>query len=281
MHMRSHESRFELSKWYLDCVSTDGDAFIGYAATLRYRALRLHYSSSLRHRSSRSTQVTTSLKKYAAPFADSGGSLHWTSRPLKVEGTWEAAALPIARKLFESGSGSIQWNCLLPRARCRMNFGNQECLEGLGYAEHLTLSIPPWELPITELRWGRYLSENDALVWIDWRGPIPLSQIFHNGLPIAGVQVTDHGLHLGSKGPILSFEERRVLREGPLIRTALAAIPGIQKLFPMQSLRMYECKWLSRGILKAQGRQSGTGWAVHEVVRFGPETAPDRIPVVD
>jgi hypothetical protein len=278
--MRSHKSRFELSKWYLDCVSPDGDAFIGYAATLRYRALQLHYSSSLRYQPPQATQVTTSLKKYSIPSEDAAGLLHWASQHLKIDGTWEATALPIEQKLLESDGGNILWQCLLPRARCRVNLGGQKCLEGLGYAEHLSLTIPPWELPITELRWGRYLSENDALVWIDWRGPIPLSRIFHNGVPITDVRVDDHALHLGSNGSILSFEERRVLREGPLIKTALASIPGIKKLFPRQSLQTYECKWLSRGILKAQGRQTSTGWAIHDVVRFGPDAAPERIPIV-
>ena len=42
-------------------------------------------------------------------------------------------------------------------------------LRGLGYAEHLSMTIPPWRLPIDTLRWGRFLSPERSVVWIDWQ----------------------------------------------------------------------------------------------------------------
>ena len=38
-------ARFTLSKWYLDCMTAEGDAVIGYVAELRYRALVVRYTS--------------------------------------------------------------------------------------------------------------------------------------------------------------------------------------------------------------------------------------------
>jgi hypothetical protein len=38
---------FVLSKYYLDCVSDDGDVFIAYAAEVRWHALALSYTAVL------------------------------------------------------------------------------------------------------------------------------------------------------------------------------------------------------------------------------------------
>ena len=38
---------FELSKWYLDCVTASGDASIAYTGTVNWGPVRLHYASLL------------------------------------------------------------------------------------------------------------------------------------------------------------------------------------------------------------------------------------------
>ena len=128
------------------------------------------------------------------------------------------------------------------------------------------MSIPPWQLPIKELRWGRFLSDTDALVWVDWRGETPLNLVFHNGNQIEDVAITDHGFKAGDL--MLSLDENAVIREGPLIKTALSKIPGLRNLFPLRVLGTYECKWLSRGTLKETAGEAVNGWTIHEVVRW-------------
>ena len=44
---------FELSKWYADCVTEQGDALILYCAELRWRGPAIHYTSLLTHRGGR------------------------------------------------------------------------------------------------------------------------------------------------------------------------------------------------------------------------------------
>ena len=63
----------------------------------------------------------------------------------------EASAPPIHRRLFESADGIVDWTCEMPRARTRIG---EVC--GDGYAEVLHMTVPPWKLPIDELRWGRF-----------------------------------------------------------------------------------------------------------------------------
>lgn len=249
-------------------MSNAGDVFIGYAAALRWRSLVIHYSSILQQLNGEATKVKTSLHKISAPTI-SGTSLCWVSPHLGVEGNWQATAAPLERTLFESDIGSIEWHCLQPCSRVEICVGDQQPINGLGYVEHISISIPPWRLPIDELRWGRFLSETDALVWIDWRGLHPLTIAFHNGLLMENLQVTDQEIASNREKTVLAFTDSQILREGQLIKTALSVIPGIRKLLPLRSLQTYECKWRSRGVLKQQGTVLSSGWTIHEVVRFG------------
>jgi hypothetical protein len=250
-------------------VSEAGDVFIGYAALLRWKAFTLKYSSVLEKRKDRSTEARTSLVKFSAPqITDS--LLAWTSDPLGVSGTWKALCAPVERTLFESDAGEIKWRCLQPRAEADIYLGKERRrLRGFGYAEHITITVPPWQLPIEELRWGRFLSESESLVWIDWRGPHPLRLVLQNGVEARSAQVTDSEVRLDTGRQILKLEEKQVLREGALINTAFSVIPGIGKILPLRSLNTYECKWRSRGFLEDPASPAvGEGWAIHEIVRW-------------
>lgn len=268
---------FLLSKWYLDCVTGDGSAFIGYAASLSWKGLTLSYSSALRYRPGEGVRTDTTLEEFSTPEV-AGQTIRWSSPRLRVEGTWEADARPLRRTLLESDAGDIEWDCLHPRARASIRGGGAR-LEGLGYVERLSMSLPPWRLPFEELRWGRFLSEEDSLVWIDWRGGDSLNLSFHNGARVEGALPSDHELTAG--GVRLDLGESTVLRDGVLGDTVLPSIPGVRRLFPFRILRTRECKWLSRGVLKGPGAGDGSGWAIHEVVRwprksFRQDSRPER-----
>jgi len=208
-------------------------------------------------------EINTTLHFSAPQVTDS--SIQWASSHLGVLGTWKGIAQPIKRTLLESPGGNIEWNCLLPRARAEVLIGGRQ-MGGLGYVEHLTMSIPPWQLPFDELRWGRFLSDEDALVWIYWSGSHYLNVGFHNGVPVENPVLTDHGFE--GEGVGLTLGENSVLREGALIDSALSMIRGIHRLFPFRILTTHECKWISRGILKKPSAADSNGWAIHEVVRW-------------
>jgi len=257
-------SSFLLSKWYLDCVTDDGNAFIGYAATLSWKGLSLHYSSVLRRRPGEGVKTDTTLEEFSAPEV-SGQSVQWSSPRLGVAGTWEADARPLRRTLLESDAGDIEWDCLQPRARASVRVGGAR-LEGFGYVEHLSMTVPPWRLPFEELRWGRFLSGEDSVVWIDWRGGDSLNLSFHNGARAEGALISDDEFAAGDVR--LKLDESVVLRDGVLVETALPMIPGVRRLFPFRILRTRECKWLSRGALQRPDAEVSNGWAIHEVVRW-------------
>ena len=138
----------------------------------------------------------------------------------------------------------------------------------MGYIERVELSIPPWQLPITELCWGRFISDTDTLVWIDWRGEVSQTLLFHNGIQVPQSKITNEAVVIDHDRTVLSLTDRVVVRTGPLVSTALSMIPGITKLFPKKILHANECKWRSRGRLTVGKEQPRLGWAIHEVVKF-------------
>jgi hypothetical protein len=128
------------------------------------------------------------------------------------------------------------------------------------------MTVAPWRLPIRELRWGRFLTASDALVWIRWRGARPLLLLDHNGRRLSAGEVGDGGVR--AAGCSLGFGATRVLRDGPLGATVLRGVPGLRRRLPAAILGARETKWCSRGELAAPGSPPRAGWAIHEVVRF-------------
>ena len=226
---------FHLSKWYGDCVSADGDARIAYCANLRWGAITLDYGSVLEKRG---TAVST------REGTDDGW--HWRARDPELR-----------LRIYESADGFIDWHCIHPRAS--VDTGD---IRGVGYREHLQLTIAPWKLPMRELRWGRFLSEHFTVIWIDWQGDFQTQVVFRNGKRVTASGIADEALAFAD-GTRLELDRGFVLREGPIGTTVLASIPVLSRTAPARMMAMTELKWLSRG--RYQGDE---GWAIHEVVRW-------------
>jgi hypothetical protein len=231
----------------------------------------LHYANVLTLDPSTSTKIAksrTSLKGNSFPKTSPDG-IHWASPKLKVDGHWVARAPGIERDFMKTHDGVLQWKCLQPHARASIQMDQNHHLEGLGYVERMDLSISPWQLPINKLRWGRFLSDQDALVWIQWDGDDGSHvHVFFNGTEISDCSIDDIGVTFDHGRVALALRDRSVLREGALVSTALSMIPGINKLFPQKILQTHECKWLSKGRLTVGDAPPREGWAIHEVVRF-------------
>lgn len=256
---------FALSKWYLDCVAPGGDAIIVYAAELSWEGLAVRYASVLEHREGE-TRVVTSLRRCEPPVLR-GEEIAWASAPLAARGTWRALTAPIVRPLAEG----IAWHCLQPASEARVEIDGR-ALAGLGYAEHISITVPPWKLPIKELHWGRFLApvdekgQGDAVVWIDWRGPQDVRCAFHNGTEVALARASAE--RVAFDGVTLELDRAAVLREGAIGRTVLSAMPRLVKKLPMRILGVEERKWRSRGVLTRADGTRREGWAIHEVVTW-------------
>jgi hypothetical protein len=258
---------FELRKWYFDCVGADGEVFIGYRAGLRWKSLSLAYASFF----SRKAGEKTGLSRFTlGPGAEPTPELSLAVPRLGLEGRWEPTQPAADAVLHEEGGGKVHWSCLAPAARAALTLKGRSSLSGPGYAELMRLSLAPWKLPIRELRWGRFVSEGGALslVWIDWRGSLPLTRVYIDGKIIPEASVTDRniqGRHQGQEFR-LTLATDDPLIEGKLTMTALKGVPGIKKVLPKAITDLHQCKWLSWGQLERTGRAATPGWIIHEVV---------------
>ncbi|MCX6143196.1 MAG: hypothetical protein NTZ35_08250 [Ignavibacteriales bacterium] len=268
-------SHFSLAKWYLDCVTDEGEAFVGYSASLRWKALSLEYSGILIRRST--DEILTKSTLHGGRHPDiTGGSVRWDCPSLKLKGEWKSRQQPIGRTFFGSSDSPLNWSCLQPHAVAEISVGDIGTFRGYGYVDFLNLPAQPWKLPLDELRWGRFLSETDSIIWMDFKGPSPETIVYHNGALCEGAQVTDREIVLGENHLNLFFEETKVLREGTLASTALSVIPGINTLLPARMLNTEECKWRSRGFLRKADSILSSGWTIHEVVRWPHSDPPDN-----
>jgi hypothetical protein len=252
---------FSLVKWYLDCVTDPGDAVILYCAELRWHGLHTTYSSVLSVEGGQ-VESQSSMARYRLSCA--GGQILVELPKLGVSGSWQASAAPFQHTVYEDASGSVLWNCVQPRASVHLRVGDRE-LAGLGYAECLTVTLPPWRLPMRQLRWGRFVSPEDSLAWIDWQGSYSTSFAVHNGDRCEILSVSDSEVSM--RDATLRMEESSSLRSGRLGDTILPGVPALGRLLPRSLFNIEEHKWRSRGILNAQDRSS-KGWVIHEVVHW-------------
>jgi len=266
--MTSFATPFHLSKFYLDCITETGDALIIYAATLKWHRLKISYVSLLETASNSLARTRTSLRAYTAPVWRDG-NLCFDFAPLEISARWQTSNLPLEHTLLKTETGEVIWTCLAPRACATITHRGQHT-EGIGYAEHLLLTIAPWQLPIKDLHWGRFHSATDSLVWIKWLGEHPLDLVLYNGVALdEPFEVSNARVRV--RPLTLEMTGSRELRTGRILSTALRPLRKIASAFPSSILNLHETKWLSESTLHhdaAPGDTPERGYALHEHVIF-------------
>jgi len=255
-----HTGPFTLVKWYLDCVTDAGDAAILYCADLRWRGLHAMMGSVLESRDGTETRTRTSLGRFRV--CTSTDEILAEHPGLKASGRWQSGCPPVQRTVYEEAGASIVWDCLQPGSRVAMRVGENE-FAGLGYAERLTLTLSSWRLPIRHLRWGRFVSVDHSLTWVDWQGPYSTSFAAFDGqvCPLRSASEAQVAIDEAA----LEIAPGDTLRSGRLNSTILRGAPSLARLFPPSLFNIREQKWKSRGTLVTPACTSH-GWVIHEVV---------------
>ena len=256
---------FRLSKWYLDCVTESGDAVFLYWASLRWGVLRLRYGAVLLKSGTGDTVERYTLRPGSDPRVSKSGNPQWTCRALDVKGSWMQRTGGFERTLWDSEKGRIHWYCVSPRAEANVRIGDRT-VRGTGYVEHITMTLKPWQLPFEQLRWGRFHSPTEVLVWIEWCGSFECAWVFLNGDELHRARTTPNGVESLDDGVFLTIDNGSTLRSGRLANTALRPLRAVALLMPgWRSAR--ETKWLARGSMTVQDGISD-GWVIHEVVKW-------------
>ena len=255
-------ARFRLEKWYLDVADDNGSAFIGYAAKLKWKLINLSYSGFTFLNTKGKVQQRNSFSQSDFPVS-LNDQITWNKK--LCSGSWTKLSDSILETLLSTPDGDIIWHCYFPKAQATVNIGEAK-VRGLGYAEFIELTILPWKLPIHQLHWGRFLSNDHVVVWIRWIGPVPKTIVFHNGVRKTDVEISQQQLLF--HGFILKLREPIAMRRGTLMNTVFSRFPTLAKLFPKAVLQLRENKWCSTGELYHDDKKIASGKAIHEVVEW-------------
>jgi len=261
---------FNLKKWYLDCVTEEGVAIIIYTALLKWGKLEIPYTSLI---FSPPGQVTTTKTRYSSkyfPLRDSD-KITWENTRIGSKGVWLADSNEISQILHKNERGKLTWNCFQPRSKVEIEWeGN--LYSGYGYAEMLELDMPPWDLDMSRLRWGRYTAANDSVIWIEIEGRYTSQWSWLNGTRSEVSLISDNKIEIKNPSVKLEINQKRIIEsEKKIFKTAkglLKFIPGITQVIPREFLNSDEVKWCSRGHLFLENNQGSEGWLIHERVDF-------------
>lgn len=264
------DARFWLSKWFLDYTGENGEAMIFYSAKLVYYRLSVFYTSWLNYNPESGVRLKSRFTRVQIP-QQKDELIMWNDSEFGISGTWESSAQMIRSRLYDSEVGFLDWECHQPASKVHLKIG-ERALEGTGYAEQLILTAPPWKIPMDELRWGRFVSFADNMVWIELREKDKQQWLWLNGERIEDCFIEDDQIILPEKklalnldrGVILESEKKIFFLTNKIVRY----IPGFRKLIPLSFLMADETKWLSKGQLQSEGRTLATGMAIHELVDF-------------
>ncbi len=270
--MKTNKSPFYLFKWYLDTVDTHtGAGIIGYVGELRWRGLGTHYTSLLYWNEKGERSFQSSIRRINYPECNDH-SLTWKNERLQVSGSWQGEDAGIEANLFQIEEGGLDWNCTFPKTQSEIFLKNDKKLNGLGYAEQLTLRVRPWKIPMEDLKWGRFLSENETIIWIERKGAEHKRWIFFNGKEVDGIIRSNDKIEIIEKNCTLRMTDKMIIEEGSgiakVVAKVLSFIPGFEKVIPSSFLNAHETKWRSRGELSFPNGKISEGWVIHEQVIF-------------
>lgn len=262
---------FHLEKWYLDIVTENGETMIFYAANLKWKKWNIPYTSWLSYNKETGATSKSRFSKVKLP-QEKSDIISWSDHKFNISGTWKALSSSIKAQLFKSNEGELNWNCFQPRSKVSVKINDEE-INGFGYAEQLALSIFPWKIPMEELRWGRYSSKENYIVWIELIKGIEKKQwLWYNGVKYENLTISDHLIYIPNEDISLILKEKVILAEEKKIlktvKILLSYLPGFNNPISNNFLNADEFKWLSHTTLMKNGKFVEQGWSIHEFVNF-------------
>ena len=254
-----------LEKQYFDCIDDRGNCFIIYRAELHYLCINIHYSELVFCDSEDVTTGKSSLKKTIKP--ESGKILKYFNTSLEIKGSWKRIDNLLPSYSFrDSESKELIWNCHHPKTNTEIDYRGTR-FTGYGYAETLLLSIKPFNLPLDEIRWGRFLSDEYSVIWMRWKGAFPLNKLYCNGVEYNDAEYGENSLNFHGGVYQLAFQEIATIRNGKL-KSLFSKFPWMKIFFKKSILNTTENKYKSKSLLIYDKKVTATGWSIYEIVTW-------------
>jgi len=213
----------------------------------------------------RTTERST-LRKTGSPAI--GDTIQFNHDLLKLTANLKRTDNPIIITIFKDSEGNeLIWDCHHPGALAEINY-NGDIYKGHGYSETLLCPVKPWNLPVDELKWGRFLSDSATVIWISWQGKVPMNKIFFNGIEFNDAVFENDIIIFGDGAYKLAFSEKRIIREGKL-SGLLSKMAFLKIFFNRRILNTMEIKYKARTSFSKDSVLVSDGWSLFEVVTWG------------
>jgi len=129
---------------------------------MKFFWIRFVYSGLIFSDTKGFTIEKSTLQKTRKPVIN--GTIEFSHEILKTEVILKRTENVIIRSLYRDGKNNeLLWNCHHPKSLAEIIY-DKKSYKGFGYAETLFSQVKPWNLPIEELRWGRFLSDSYTVI---------------------------------------------------------------------------------------------------------------------
>ena len=257
---------FAFTKWYLDGVNDAGDVCIMYCTRLDVGDLSLAWHAVTDYPAAGTARQRWSVTPVGVP-TPVGARLMWDAPGLDLTLVMDACDRPRDVRLLDRTDGAVVWHGATMAANLWLERHGRPVFEGAGYAECLSLTIPPWQLPIDTMEWGHWMSDDraHASTWFRWRDAHPLDRVIEDGGDAESVLID--GARVTTAHSTLEItRERQLVRR--TLRDIIRTIPLVTRVVPESLLALVETKWVGRGTRHDADGSTHDGWAIRETVRF-------------
>lgn len=263
--MSGKTTYFRLQKLYLDCIDDRGNCFIIYRTRLDLFFFRIYYSSTIYSDQKGEITEISSTRKTGEPIIND--FLLFYNHFLETKGTWKRTDTALPPFIYrDKNDNELTWNCHHPKALAEIIYEDQT-FHGYGYAETLSMTIKPWNLPIDELRWGRFLSEDYTITWIKWKGEQQLNKLFINGKEYNDSVFESGKVIFGDGDFELVFNEILTIKKEKL-SSIFSDMPWIRLFIKRGTLESVENKYKARSALYSKSKLTARGWSLYEIVQW-------------
>jgi|WetSurMetagenome_2_1015567.scaffolds.fasta_scaffold124789_1 hypothetical protein len=251
---------------YLDCIDDQGNCFIVYWAKTEFFLVRFFYSGLIFSDMEGLTVEKSAIRNTRKPAVNE--VVQFKNKDLEIEVFLKRTGNAIIRSLFKDDKkNELVWDCHHPSSSAEILY-HGSIYKGFGYSETLISYIKPWNLPIEELRWGRFLSDSYTVIWLNCLGKNTINKIFINGIEFNDAVFENGDVVFNDSTYQLRFADVKVIRKGKLSGLFIK-MRFFKMLLNHRILNTTEIKYKARTTFSKNSVLLSNGWSLFELVTWG------------
>lgn len=245
-----------LIKRYFDMTDDRGNFLIGYDAAVRVPMLPVRYRALLSSVDEMGRETTGLGQSVAADFPASltfGGKV-----------TWRAGEMTVAAIALKAGP--IDWRVDAIGFDMQADAGASR-IAGRGYCETIELAAWPWQLGLTDIRWGRFVGAACSAVWNIGLGANSYALMAVNGRVSRTVEAVEGEVRCEA-GEIVLGRRVRTIHEGDQLDGSLKMLAPVIRVMAGRRFALVQHKHVREARVRTVAGDMDEGFAIDETVRM-------------